>query len=324
VAFIGLLPAQSDRGEQFLERGKGYFQAGNFEEAILQFREIIVDPDMESFHGEAYFWTARAYIALNQYDKAEKNLEFFLINYPDHPLYPESFYQKGRLLFLQKEYEKTIQILYNFIETFENNPYVANAYYWIGESLYSLGHLDDAETVFTHVVQEYPSSFKVEASKYRISIIQLKYREQELLKFLKWSHEEALKALEEYQIREKTYEQALAAYQKKLTEYAESGVEAKIEELTIDINEKEAEIDSLEETIASLKEQIAELNNQLGETKRQLAACREAGPDAVAVTAETGEIESIEKMKDLLSIKEEALELEEFYIDWLESNTENR
>ncbi len=310
--FIG---ADSGRGLNMLERGKTSFKKGQFREAVLNFREIILDPQLELYHADAYFWITKSYLAIKEYDKAEKNLEYYLIHYENHPSYPEAYYQKGRLLYLQKEYQYAVQVLHNFIENFKDNPFLANAYYWIGESLYALGHFEKAETVFTHVIQTYPASFKVEAAKYRISIIKLKYREQELLKFLKWSHEEALKAIEEFQIREKTYEQALSAYQKKLTEYAESGVEAKIEELKIDVNEKKAEIESLNDTIASLKGKIGSLNNQLEKKNERLEQVQDDETDTGAVSA--SKHKEIENLRRLLKLKEEALKLEEFFIEWL-------
>jgi chromosome segregation ATPase len=42
--------------------------------------------------------------------------------------------------------------------------------------------------------------------------------ETELLALLKWSHEESLKTMEEYQRREHSYDQALIAYQKRIAD----------------------------------------------------------------------------------------------------------
>jgi TolA-binding protein len=308
-----LLAADGDRGERLLEQGKIDFRNGNFNEAIQDFREVILDPDLSAFHGTCYFWIAKSYMATEQYEKAEKNLEFFIMNYEDHELYPESLYQKGRLLYLQQEYEKSIQILYNFIDTFPDNPYVANAYYWVGESLYSLGHLEKAETIFTYVVQKFPASYKVEAAKYRISVIKMKYREEELLKFLRWSHEEALKALEEFRIREKTYEQALAAYQQKLSKYAEEGVETSIREMETELEEKKQKIQTLQSKIEDLQGIIDSLEKTSAESSSTVS--REETASAPPSTV-------LEKKRELLNLKEQALQLKQFYIRQLEDNLE--
>ena len=82
--------------------------------------------------------------------------------------------------------------------------------------MYGLGRLDDALAVYQKIVADYPTSVKVEAAQYKVSLIQLSKKEVELSKLLKWSHEEFLKSVEEYQNREKAYVQAIEAYQKRL------------------------------------------------------------------------------------------------------------
>lgn len=312
-----LFAADSD-----LERGIGYFSASRFSEALHTFRNIIADPKKTEIHGDAYFWLAKSHMAMNNLADAEKNLEFFILNFENNPNFPEALYQKGRLLYLQKEYEKAIQVFYGFIEQYPGNPFSGNAYFWIGESLYDIGHFEKAVKVFKTVVQDYPRSYKIDAAKYRISLIELKYREQELMKFLKWSHEEALQTLEEFQIREKTYEQAIAAYQKKLSEYAETGTERKIEELTLTVQEKEAEIVKLQNTVTDLEGTVSDLRSKLDdavELNARLTASLESdgGRDTVIISDK-----QFDKTKEMLRLKEQALELKSFYLNWLEENSE--
>ncbi len=291
------------------EAGLERFSRGDYTGALSYFKEALVDEAGGVSRGNAYFWLAKTHLALGNLADAEKNLEYFLVNFETNENFGEALYQKGRLLYLQKEYENALQVLYGFIERFPDNPYTANAYYWAGESLYALGHLDKAERLFKHVVTEYPGSFKIEASKYKLDVIGLKRREGELLKFLKWSHEESLEILEKFQIREKTYEQALAAYQKKLSRYEEEGTARTIEELTIELRETEAQVSELRKKNARLEEQLMEL---------------QARPSALTDTDEPRKPaagETAEKM-ELLELKEQALALKEYYLEWLLSNAE--
>jgi tetratricopeptide (TPR) repeat protein len=302
-----------------MQKGIDYFAAGRLSDALHVFRTIIADPKQSDLYGDAYFWLSKTHIALNNFEEAEKNLEYFLLNYEKNKNYPEALYQKGRLLYLQKEYEKAIQVFYSFNRQFPKNPYIGNGYFWIGESLYALGHLDKAHNIFKMVIQEYPLSYKIDAAKYRASLIELKYREKELMRFLKWSHEEALKTLEEFQIREKTYEQAIAAYQKKLAEYAEAGTERKIEELTLDLREEEAEVIKLREQISGLTSKIENLNNTISSLRTRLSdqeSVRE-------VDSEKSEAADYREMEKLLAMKEKALALKEYYLNWLEEQAEN-
>ena len=110
-----------------------------------------------------------------------------------------------------------IEALNSFIDSHPESPFVANALYWSGESLYSLGRLDAARRVFQSVVSEYPRSFRVEAARYRIALIDLDERETELLELLRWSHEEYLQALDEFERREQAYQEAISSYQQQLS-----------------------------------------------------------------------------------------------------------
>ena len=201
-------------------------------------------------------------MALHSYNDAEKNFEFFMQNYPDNSYYPESIYQKGRLLFLQKKFESAIQVFYTYIELFKDTIYTANSYFWIGESLYSLGHFDDASKIFNHVLTKYPTSYKVEAAKYRISLIDLKKREDVLLDLIKMSHEEYLKTVEEFQIREKTYEQAINAYQKKYASFATLDSQEQINELNNELIMKNKKLQSFKDTITELNNRITSLQSK--------------------------------------------------------------
>ena len=97
-----------------------------------------------------------------------------------------------------------------------SSAFVSSAWFWVGESLYGLGQLDDALAAYQKIVTDFPTSVKLEAAQYKVSLIQLSRREVELSKLLKWSHEDFLKSVEEYQNREKAYVQAIEAYQKRL------------------------------------------------------------------------------------------------------------
>jgi tetratricopeptide (TPR) repeat protein len=113
-----------------------------------------------------------------------------------------------------------------------------------GESLYFLGRLPEAEKLYKAIGERYPDSVKAEAAQYRLALIQFKYREDELLTLLKWSHEESLRTIEEFQRREKAYEQALAVYQRRFGEVRRDIAETQL---------------SLEDQLIAMKTTIDEL-----------------------------------------------------------------
>ncbi len=285
-----LLPfylAAQNSGEMLLSRAKTTFGQGMYDEALRLFRNVILNSDYSEYHGESYFWIAKSYMALGQYENASENLEFFLSEYPDSAYYEEGLYQRGRLHFLQGNYESAIQILEDFITGYPKSSYAANAHFWIGESLYALGHFDEALELFETVVSNYPRSFKIEAARYRVSLIELKEREQELLKLLRWSHEEYLRALEQFDRKEREYEQAIIAYQKKIREYEAGGSE--------------------DPQVASLQQQVTDLQRVVESYKNRIARLESEGVSASQTSSDA----------TLLELKEQALELKAYYLVWL-------
>lgn len=293
-----------------MESGLNNFSNGNYTLALDDFREIILNSNYETLHGTAYYWISRSYMAQNLLDKAENNLDFFIQNFSDNKMFPDAVYQKGRLLFRKGEYDRAIQIFYSFIESYSEHPFVSNSYFWISESLFFLGHLEKAEIIYSMIIREYPNSYKLEASKYKLSLITLKYRENELLKLLKISHEEYLKALEDFLRREKTYEQSISSYQRKLLAAASDDNKALVAEMSEESLQKDNDL-------ASLNRQITQLNTTISNLKEQLAAASSNGENIPEINTGAGLL----KNGRLLEVKDSALKLKEFYINWLASRS---
>ncbi len=320
VCFPIIIFSQTNRGNgsEILEEGISRFQEGNYESAVVSFRELLIDPAYQNYRGDAYFWIAKAGMALNRLDDAEKNLEYFLLNYQNNVHYPEANYQKGRLLLLQQEYQKAIQVFQTFIERFPNSPYIANAYFWTAESLYKLGHLDEAQKMYMTVIQDYPASYRVEAAQYRNSLIDLKKREEELLKLLRWSHEESLKLLEELQKKEKMYNEALASYQDQLKSLSGEDDRQEISRLNAKIQSLEEELTEKNKLISQYESQIIQLSSaESGDSGQSNTSSELSNDEIAALKAE------LENKLELVKIKEEALKLKESLIDSLESTEES-
>jgi len=80
--------------------------------------------------------------------------------------------------------------------------------------------------------------------------------ETELLSLLKWSHEESLKTMEEYQRRERSYDQALIAYQKRIADMLKNTRLADLENANAEYQKQ----------LASAQERIKSLERRLWET----------------------------------------------------------
>ena len=330
TAVAAAVSAQST-GSSLLDMGISEFRSGRYGESLIFFRDVVIDSNQKKYHSDAYFWISKSYIAMRELDNAEENLEFFILNFSGHKYYEEALYQKGRLMFLQKDYENCIQEAHSFVEKYPDSPFTANAYFWSAESLYELGRLEEAESLFAHILYNYPASYKVESANYRLAMIEQKYREESLVELLKLTHEEYLKSIEEFQIREKTYENALDSYQKKLSLLGDDSPDNSGQSLSLEILDLQTTLRNKDNEIMALKRKIAELEYRLTNAEAKAAEAEEAAkvievnPDDTAVAEEdsaetgsagTGELSTEDKLK-LLEIKSRAQDVKSFYLKYL-------
>jgi TolA-binding protein len=292
-----LLLAQSSSPSRDLQEGIDFFRDGQYARAIPLFQNLLAASSADAQKPVAYLLLAKSYMATGKLDDAERNLEYYLANYPGSTDYAEALYQKGRLLFMQEDYESALQVFQGFLSNYPSSTFASSGWFWVGESLYSLGKLDDALTVYQKIIRDYPSSVKVEAAQYKVSLIQLRKKEIELSRLLKWSHEDFLKSTEGFQNREKSYEQAIAAYQKRLA--AGSADDQK--------------------TIADLRQQLADKTAEANQLSAQVARLGNTPP--TASSAETAqEEERLANLQRLLAAKQKALALKELYLTWMLSH----
>jgi TolA-binding protein len=289
-----------------LRRGIELFAGSRYAEAISIFDSLMLDSAAGGLRAEGAYWSAITLLASGEPAAAEKAIESFMTAFPGHPRTSELAYQKARAAFLQRDYERAVRAFQGYLAAYPAGELVPQAVFWAAESLYSLGRLSEAEKLYRAIGEKHPDSAKAEAAKYRLSLIQFKYREDELLTLLKWSHEESLRIIEEFQRREKAYEQALDVYQKRYGE-AKRGVA-----------QTQA---SLEDQVASLRLAMDDLARRLQEKDARVAELeRLAAPADSQVrtgSAETGGAAAAPDLASALAMKERALVLMQFYLERL-------
>lgn len=254
-----------------LAAGASVLQAGDYKAAVAILRKVTADPAQSGSHADAYLLLAKAQIALASFADASASLEHYLQTFPKHRSYPEAVYLKGRLLYLQGEFESSIIALQRFLKSYPESVFAPNATYWAGEALFALGRLDESLALMHAVTRQWPDSAKAEAAGYRASLIELHKREVELLKLLKASHQEALTTIEEFQKRERTYEQAIAAYQRRL---AGGGSETEKQAVAVEkqLAEREREVEALRAQVDALTRQLAQAAAQPVRTETAAAS----------------------------------------------------
>ena len=314
IVAIGVSPvlaqggAAAPKSADDLRRGIELFAGAHYAEALPIFDTLFLDPAAGPLRADGAYWSALTLLASGDPAAAEKAIESFLSAFPGHIRTPEMIYQKARAAFLQKDYERAVRAFQAYAAAFPSGEQVPASVFWSAESLYSLGRLSDAEKLYRTIGERYPDSVKAEAAKYRLSLIQFKYREDELLTLLKWSHEESLRIIEEFQRREKSYEQALEVYQKRYGE-AKRGVAQTQASLEDQVTSLKVAMDDLAKRLQDKDARVAELERSLTESRSLPAESQPAGlsPEQTSATGEP----------ELLAMKERALALMQFYLERL-------
>ena len=215
IAVSSRLHAQSIVNDSLLQSGISALRNGENDRASAAFRSVLIDESLAPFHPEALYWLIKIDMAQERYDEAYASVDRFLAFHPADERVGEVRYHQARLMYFQGEPEKAIIALGRFIVENPQSSLVSSAHYWIGEALVSIGRLEEADAVFSNLIDTYPYSVKREAARYRRSEISLLYRERELLDLLHWSHEEYLQNAEDFYRREKEYRNALESYRER-------------------------------------------------------------------------------------------------------------
>jgi TolA-binding protein len=264
-----------------LQGGVRLYGEGKWREAVIELRRAQAEAANPEQRGEVLYWIALAELAAGEYGAAVRDMEELVRIAPASPRRAELPYHTGRAYYYLGRYDEAVVLLKDYsgrVGEGEDSRKSASLY-WIGECLYALGQLDKARDIFMVITEQYPQSAKFEAASYRIDLINQKKVEIELLDLLKWSHEESLRTMEEYQRRERSYDQALIAYQKRIADML-----------------KDTRLADLETANANYRKQLAEAEERIRSLEAFSAGAGEsAAPSLDLRTRARGVRENLEK-----------------------------
>ncbi len=290
AAFADDLPASIPAA---LARGVELYGEAKWHDAVLELKRAAATLTSKDEASEAAYWISLAEIGAGDFEAAARDLDALITADPMGKRANEAAYQKGRAFFHLGRYDDAIVTFKTYSDLAVDDQRKSAAAFWIGESLYALGRLEDARSVFSLIVERYPTSLKYEAAYYRVALIDQKAIETELLKLLKWSHEESLRTVEEYQRRERSYEQAIVAYQKRIAEMLKDG-----------------RLADLEKENKELAEQLAAARLSSIPAPEQPAAIAPAVPVPAPAAQAPQTPGDSERVARLLALKAKALELQ--------------
>jgi TolA-binding protein len=263
VFMAGFVHPQVPGGESLHNRFSSHFMAGiNFYraarwlDAAAELRAAQEAAETNQEWAEALYWVVLTELAASDYGSALQDMDDLEKQAPRSGRNEDMVYHRARAYYYLGYYDEAIVQFRKYADQAGagGESRKAAALYWIGECLFAMGQLDLAADCFNLIVSQYPGSVKYEAATYRLDLIKQKKIEIELLALLKWSHEESLRTVEEYRRREKTYDQALNAYQKRLTGAPNPQLE--------DLENANADY---QRQLAAARERIQQMEQQLGQ-----------------------------------------------------------
>jgi TolA-binding protein len=208
----------------FFRKGVEHYREARWQDAALELHNAANAADNSSQWAEALYWVILSRLAAQDYYSALREMDTLAAGAPASSRLSDILFHRARVYYHLGYHEEAVMLFTEYSNNLSpgGESRKAVAFYWIGECLYSMGQFSKAEEYFNMVIENYPGSSRFDASVERVNLIRQKKIETELLALLKWSHEESLRTAEEYQRMERTYEQALNAYQKRLAEAHET------------------------------------------------------------------------------------------------------
>ena len=269
LAFIGFaLPVW---GQTPLTEAERAYDSGDFVTALKLFQGLVEHSQGEQ-KAEALLGKGKTSFALLDYAKAEAAFEAVLQSGPSAPLQSLAEYWKGRVLLTQNHPNAALAQFAASVQTDPQSSEIPNALFWMADASTALGQYEAAGNLYNRLIHGYPYSYKVEAAKYRLAVLDMDARENKLLNVLRWANIEALNAADEYQRREKAYQKEILDLQKKLIDGAGGEAQAAILLLKKELAQAQAKIEDLEAQLKGKGHDTRETLDNLREKALSLKA----------------------------------------------------
>ncbi len=155
----------SKYGEKILiKKGEIYFNAGEYQKAILAYKEFIATYPSGMAVPEAYYWIGKSALKLNRKEEAKYYFELVTNEYPNSASAIAAAIELGKIYSEQKDYEKAIALYDKVYSATEPSDKKAELLYQKGLALIELNKIAEVYETFNLLSTEYPETiFAVKA-----------------------------------------------------------------------------------------------------------------------------------------------------------------
>ena len=264
--------------ERALNTAIELYRTQRYEEATGILELIRGDESARSYHPEALYWIAQINISQGRFGFAYEQLDVIVVDHASSQRYEDALYHRARLNYYIGNYNRAIQFLEAFRSIFPNSKYVGNSYYWSGLSLVTLGEKQAAADMFQTIIFNYPTSYRVDAAQYQLSLLSAEKKEQDLADILRWSQEEYLELIREVEDSARETDRTIEVFAQETQTPADNELlneyRRQVERLRLEVDSlRRIEVDKIERGEGNTQ-QVEERNNRLLELKRQFEETR--------------------------------------------------
>lgn len=134
-----------------------YEKSQQFQNALLDYQEIIDDFPHAGGVDEIRFKVALMALKLKKYEPARRSLMAIIENNPSTPIADRVLNQLGEIFFMEGAAEQAAQVLEVAIEKYPDSPLVIEMKFSLGNAYEEMGQLAKALKLYQSILQQYPN-----------------------------------------------------------------------------------------------------------------------------------------------------------------------
>lgn len=125
--FLERFPQSEMAAEGQYAKGKELYDAGRYDEAIVELQKTVVNFPGSGVAGDAQLLTAECYAQLKKWQEAAQAYQKFLSYFPEHEQRAGAFFNMGIAYFNAGEYKEALKAFQTVIDSFGDSEYVESA-----------------------------------------------------------------------------------------------------------------------------------------------------------------------------------------------------
>lgn len=171
--YISKNPNKSFSDQIYYKKGDIYFNEKKYQEAEKSYKEFIAEYPSSSFVSDAYYWIGKCAENLKQNQEALYNFRKVFSDYPKSESAPAAVLEMGNIYNNLAQYDSALAVYDTASTVLKNSKRLVDILFMKGLTLSNMKKLEDAYSVFSQVMQNYPNTIFSTKSKLELGLIEL-------------------------------------------------------------------------------------------------------------------------------------------------------